>query len=87
MVTGRQKRDESELKRVKASWSSVETGINEVSFGDLSWFKSSMGFFRAGDWFAALDLPEIPDCMMSMCLSFCRLDSGVCLWSGEAVKR
>lgn len=35
MVTGRQKRDESELKRVKASWSSAETGNYEVSFGCL----------------------------------------------------
>lgn len=35
IVTGRQKRDESELKRAKASWSSVETVDYEVSLGFL----------------------------------------------------
>lgn len=45
MVTGRQKRDASELKRVKASWSSVET----VWRLDTEWFNDSMGWLRAGD--------------------------------------
>lgn len=48
-----------------------------------------MGSFRAGDCFAAFDLPEIPDCMMSMLVVFCcRLDSGGLFMergSGEAV--
>lgn len=57
MVTGRQKIEESELKRANASCSSEETGwFVSVEFNGV--------LFRAQDLLYSSALPVIPDCMM-----------------------
>jgi hypothetical protein len=83
IVTGRQKVEVSEVKRLKASCSSEETGYG-VSAGRS--IGRPMRGLRNVDCWSLLDVPEIPDCMMPMpCW-----DPGLIKWlfteRGEAVR-
>lgn len=83
MVTGRQKLEVSEVKRLKASCSSEETGYRVSA-------ECRIGRPMDGRAFVVhwnpLDVPEIPDCIMPM---LC-WDPGLIVWlfteRGEAVR-
>lgn len=61
IVTGRQKVESSELKRVKASWSSGETVL--LLMRRKSWVNEG-GNEGEFVYCCAIDVPEMPDCMM-----------------------